>query len=627
MSIRGKKTSPVRRLLLIAALLACPGAGQAQPALVYKRLASDITVRADGSFSQTTRTEIRIAAPEGVAQIQAVPVDYNAGLDRLTILEAYTLKPDGKKIPVDPKTIGERQVARAEQMPIFADHRQKTISFAGAAPNDVIVWSVQRERKAPLLPGLFMTAGFFPRISAFDAVELTVRSPKTLPLTIDSPEVTQETETNADGFVYHLRYAAPSAAASDPAALSAYDRLPRYFISSFASYDALAHAYAGLVNPAISVSPAVQDFADRITAQSTDRKEQAAKLYEWVATRINYVSRLVGDGALAPHGPNAILKNRAGDSLDQAVLLCALLKAKGIEAEVALVNASNSYTLAKAPTFTQLDHALVWLPDWKIYADTSTAAAPLGVLPPEEYGKPVLHLVADGTALHTTPLLAPNAATVSLKTVETLSGEGKVSGSSVTVATGPFATALRRYALAFRRVGMDAAAKAELQSLGTPGSGSFEPGRVDLLTPDFKMAGTFTLDPLAPRKAGDGYIVPAGLRLLARPGEVLMGPLSLAELGESEPTPCYSGHETEELELKLPEGKRVAALPAATEIKTGNLQYSSHWTMKGQTLLVQREFVTTIDEPLCHGKVRAEAAGALKKIREDYAAKIVLTGE
>jgi len=83
------------------------------------------------------------------------------------------------------------------------------------------------------------------------------------------------------------------------------------------------------------------------------------------------------------------------------------------------------------------DAAAAWLPEFGVYVDTTAGVAPFGVLPFEEYGKPVVHAVASGRAVRQTPVLPAGLASVALKTVARLDREGKVTGESTVTAAGP----------------------------------------------------------------------------------------------------------------------------------------------------------------------------------------------
>ncbi len=78
--------------------------------------------------------------------------------------------------------------------------------------------------------------------------------------------------------------------------------------------------------------------------------EQARALYNWVATQIRYVGIYLGDGGIVPNYADDTLRNRYGDCKDKSTLLVALLAAKGIEAESAMVNSGRTFTLPELGT-------------------------------------------------------------------------------------------------------------------------------------------------------------------------------------------------------------------------------------------------------------------------------------
>ena len=132
--------------------------------------------------------------------------------------------------------------------------------------------------------------------------------------------------------------------------------------------------------PLIAVTPKIQAQADAITAGISDRRQQAQKLYEWVSARIRYVSVQLGRGAIVPHSAEAVLVNGYGDCKDHTVIYAALLKAKEIDSQIVLINLDNAYSLSDVPTLAQLNHAITWLPEFKLYVDTTIGVAPFGDL-------------------------------------------------------------------------------------------------------------------------------------------------------------------------------------------------------------------------------------------------------
>ncbi len=376
----------------------------------------------------------------------------------------------------------------------------------------------------------------------------------------------------------------------------------------------------------IVVTPKVQQLADEITAGITNRRQQAQKIYEWVSTHIRYVAIELGKGGIVPHDPDLVIANAYGDCKDHSVLFASLLKAKGIKAQVVLINGDNSYTLADSPNLAQLNHAITWLPEFGLYADTTAGIVPFGVLPLQEYGKPVVHVDSSGPALRHTPVLARGAASESVRTVEQLSPDGSVHGTTVTTASGPIASLLRADGIVIQSQGPKQMAKIVLQRSGEEGDGSFSVAPPMNLVPAYNITAQFDLAPRPRLLEGNSFVPPKGLEVLPRPGDMLMGPLDEPDLADTESTPCFSGSQVEELSLELPPGKHVGALPKDTVIQDNHIRYSSHWAVAGPFVTIRREFTFQTDQPTCSGQLRSAAAVALKEIREDYRATISLAG-
>jgi hypothetical protein len=119
-----------------------------------------------------------------------------------------------------------------------------------------------------------------------------------------------------------------------------------------------------------------------------------------------YVAIFLGNGGYVPHDAATILENRYGDCKDHAVLLEALLKAKGIASVPVLINLTNRYRLPEAATPAAFNHALTYLPEFDLYVDLTAGVAPFGTLLANEYGKPVAVAADSGAGVKTLPLVA-----------------------------------------------------------------------------------------------------------------------------------------------------------------------------------------------------------------------------
>src|SRR5258708_38927933 len=122
----------------------------------------------------------------------------------------------------------------------------------------------------------------------------------------------------------------------------------------------------------MAVTAKIQAQADTITAGISDRRQQAEKIHHWVSAHISYLSIELGAAAVAPRSAETVLANGYGDSRDHAVILAALLKAKGIDSEIALINSGNGYSLSETPAVPgQPHHAPRLLPRFRVATPTT----------------------------------------------------------------------------------------------------------------------------------------------------------------------------------------------------------------------------------------------------------------
>ena len=109
--------------------------------------------------------------------------------------------------------------------------------------------------------------------------------------------------------------------------------------------------------------------------------------------------------------------------------------------------------------------------------------------------------------------------------------------------------------------------------------------------------------------------------MLVRPGEFLLGSWTLPKTA---PTPCFSGHQIEELSLTLPPERDIELLPRGKIIENPYLRYQSDWSRDGHIVTVRREITVKLPVAVCRAAIRAQLAEAIAQIRGDYRAVITL---
>lgn len=580
-------------------------------------------VEADGQAVQTAQIEIAVNNDAAARQEAQQGLTFADDVETVRLVEGYTIKPDGRRLPVPPGAVRTQLAPGVPNLPQYTNHKQVIAVLPDVAGGDVLSLTWRRVILHPTFPGQFAFTGVFARTVPWDDMQMSISVPEGMALNTEAhgPE---HSEADEDGRRMHRwRWNAP-ALASDPAVLSPLDRAPRLFASTFPDWAAFSRTYAGLVAPKTEVTPRIQALADQVAASAADRRDEAKRLYEWVSRRVRWVAIYVGDGAFVPHAADEVLANGYGDCKDQVALLVALLRARGIAAEPVLVNLTPTYTLSGPPTLTAFNHAITYLPEWDLYADTTAGGAPFGMVQSQEYGKPILHVTAVGAAPGRMAVLAPDLATERLRTTMRLEPDGRITGESVTEAAGPYATILRQLANQAMAQGGERAAAERLRVLNQPGQGEISPAPLDPIGPEYRVSARFTLDARPGLLEGDGFPVPTGMRLLPRPGDGLLGSIDMPTLPASEPTPCWAGRQEEELSLSLPPGYRLVRLPRARQIENDVFTYESRWLLDEGVLRVSHRLVSRVDQLLCAGPLRAATAKALDEIRRDYDIRVEL---
>ena len=616
------------RLLVFGAAIAalcCASCLAADPAPDVNRasVTTDTVVAPDGSSVETIHSEAHAADDAGALAASRQSLPFNAQTQELDIVEAHTLKKDGTSIPVDLSSVFEQLSKDGGQFATYADIRSKVILFPQFAAGDTAVFTARIAAPHPFFDGQFMHGAIFQRSKGFLDVRETITAPKAMTLYVENHDVEFAKHIAGGNVVYSWHHVQNEPVPATHAVVSPIDGEPRYFVSTFKDYAELGRAYGGLSQPKIAVTAKIKALADQITGGETDRRAQAQKIFAWVSRNIRYVAIELGRGSLEPHEVDAIVANGYGDCKDHDVVLQALLKAKGIDAQSILINSGNAYTLTEVPDFAQLNHVITYVPELDVFLDSSFSMAPFAILPMSEYGKPAVRVWPGHAALFTMPVLPAGVATVTTIVNERLDTDGTVSGSASTVAAGPSSIILRVEGLALQTIGAEKASALEMAMRGFKGAkATVNIGSPMQVTPGYSISTNFSSPGWSDwlsgkaRKAMPGAAATVG-------AEPAMGPLYLA-VSDSEATPCSSVHAVEDIALALPEDIGPVQLPTDANFETDNVTFAAHWSFAGGTLSLHRDYMSKFDEPLCSGYARRQMAAVLKKIDQSYKTQIAL---
>ena len=133
---------PFRLALFLMLLFSCGRLAAADSgtdrSVVIERHHQHFTVDADGAYTLDVELVKTIATPSAVAQHAEQFISFNGSLDKVKSVEAWTTKPDGRRVKLEPQQIRDQHEAASLEAPMFQDTRLKVLIFPGVQAGDTL---------------------------------------------------------------------------------------------------------------------------------------------------------------------------------------------------------------------------------------------------------------------------------------------------------------------------------------------------------------------------------------------------------------------------------------------------------------------------------------------------------
>jgi hypothetical protein len=580
-------------------------------------------LNADATHVETRRQEVRIQDEKALAWAKRSSVGFSTSTQKAEILEAYTRKPDGRRIEA-PKNNYQLDVAsgREKDAPAFSDRSSLGVVFPEAAVGDVLVFAYRITQLDPIFPGHFSVIESFPKLYAYDDVRVRFDAPAGLALRFEANDMKPVEPVQGDGrIVREWTFAHPAPLRSERRDFSVHepDSEPSVIASTFASHEDIARAYGARAEPKAAVTERVRKLADEIAGDRKGVREQVHVLYDWVATKITYAGNCVGIGAVVPRDIDFVLDNRMGDCKDHATLLQALLAARGIRSTQALVNAGASYRLPRIPVVSMVNHVISYVPELDLYLDSTSDSTPFGMLPFASADKPVL--LADGSKLGSrTPALKPGINEQRVKTVVHVQPDGSAKGTIEVTQKGMFAATSRSRFRELTREMEDELMKSAFRTATAPGLGKLEKEDPKPLLDTYRYSVAFEMQEFV-RLPGAGAFTVQPLFYSDSP---IQGMIATAqEPREDVLVSCSNGRSDEEYVIHLPANLRILEVPNGMTIEDKVATYKSSYALKGRTLSVKRSLDDRTPGNVCTPATMDAFRGVAKKAMKDLSRQLV----
>ena len=569
-----------------------------------------MVVRPDLTATITGTARFKILRESAIRGLGQQNLPYVESLNPLEVIEAYTEKPDGRKLAIDPAHILTRDAATGLNAVYQRDAKVKTLIFPDIEVGDTLVYVSRTNRIDRRFPGHFSFQATFPRSVPYDSYRLRVDEPKSLALRVAVDGVAHGVTETDTGRQHVFNFRPGGWALEEPGAVSFLDRDPRLVISTFKDPSELGSSYWGSMKDRDIIDPEIQALADDITKGIEDKRTQAVAVDHWVKKNIRYVLVFLGSGGITPNPPLTVLKNKYGDCKDHVALMGALLKAKGIASEQVLISLGSSYRLPELPT-PSFNHVMLYLPDFGLYTDPTASYASFGTLPESSYDKPVLHISSAGGRLARTPPMKADDHVTIAKTTATIAADGTIKGTTRQTATGIFASSARGTAMQIQTQGREKSVETVLRNLGQAGTGVFEPAAPFDFAEPYVLRGEFTLNTKLEVPFSGSRQIPFGMPIHRRPSVGLLGQRIP---GRRADFMCFAAKQVEEIELTFADGLPLPRAINGSTVENKYFSYQSHSAINGRTLTVRREFKSNVTGQVCAKEIESELTEPLQRV-------------
>ena len=585
----------------------------------YTQYESVVTVDDSGRAVRRVTLSLVLSSDAALQRFSQYAVSYDADLQTLTIDKAQTVHANGENVAANLKdAVFDQPTPTTAVAPMFSSEHLRFVVFPAVRRGDTVQLSYTRTDRETMLPGKFDEIAYFPPTQEYDNVQETLDTPIGMPVRIDAKGMQSVSDTvQGTRHVQVYRYRTPASGPTHEQAdaVSPLDTGPYFVATNFTDYAQLGQAYEQRARPQMRASEPIRKLADQITQNVTDRRQQAMLIYDWVSRNIRYLAVWVGSGPVVPHSADQVLSNGYGDCKDHDALFIALLSAKGIRADSILVNLGNSYRLPSVPAVAGFNHAITWLPEFGVFADTTSGFSPFGTLTFASSDKPALDTVT-GQILHTPPQNEANSMSSSDYTIQ-IGNTGNADIHGAFVLNGQAAFTPR---LALSRYKADRIGYQLLEKIGLTGS-----LRVAALSSDeidqplrLDLIGTVNNMALMPG--------PAALAIPVMPGYSSIKAFAdyvLAQAGRPLDGPCVGTAVHEHYKVTLPAGAQIIAIPPEVDSRNEEIVYTASYRQNGQSVEIDRKLQRNFRTNVCSGAMLKQWYATALEISTDLKRQIL----
>ena len=317
----------------------------------------DVNIDEKSRYIYSTRRIAKIFNEDG-KNLAEVSIPYMRGRDDVTIHHARTLTPNGEFVELNKnQIIANVPPPSAVDAGLYVDARLMYFTLPKISDGCIIDYAYSTNNVGHVMQGEFWRQVYFQGPHPVRYYRLTVHIPKKkqlyhqisgAPTATDAqpetafrdiqPIITENNYTRTYTFETHnvpplnQEYLMPAPQ----------DLAYNISISSLDSWDKLVTWYTTLIREQDKITPRIEERTKQLLTGAWTRKEKIKRLYEYVATNIQYLGFELGIWAIKPYPADFVLQESKGDCKDKTTLLSTMLASAGINSYPVLISAGDT---------------------------------------------------------------------------------------------------------------------------------------------------------------------------------------------------------------------------------------------------------------------------------------------
>jgi Tfp pilus assembly protein PilF len=404
----------------------------------------------DGKQVYTHYLIYKIFTSKGAEQWDSVMVHWEPWHDERPTIQARVITKDCDVHTLDSKAITDSP-AHQEENESYGDQRVLRAPLPAIAPGVVVEEERTVRETAPFYSAGVVARAYVGRGVPVRHMLVELEAPASLPLQYETRligEAGKPHRTEANGKVTLTFEFGPLEALENSAGFLPSDvpAFPSITFSTGKSWNQIAAEYSGIVEKQIAGAN-VKALVTRLITGQTTRDEKVAAILDYLNHEVRYTGVEFGENNIVPHSPTETLKQKYGDCKDKSSLLVTMLRAAGIPAYVALLDAGFGEDLSPTlPGMGMFDHAIVYVPGSPdLWIDTTDEYARLGQMPNADQGRLALVAKPETQELIKTPVATSSENLVVEKREFYLAENGPARVVEITEPRGSFESQYRSY--------------------------------------------------------------------------------------------------------------------------------------------------------------------------------------